>query len=53
MNHWLQNFTFRIKLNWTIFLFAVIISVIIAWIAVGYKSVKAALTNPIDSLRSE
>jgi ABC-type antimicrobial peptide transport system permease subunit len=53
MNHWLQNFTFRIKLSWTIFLFAIIISIIIAWIAVGYKSVKAALTNPIDSLRSE
>ena len=53
MNHWLQNFTFRIKMNAWIFLTAIIVSVIIAWIAVGYKSLKAALVNPVKSLRSE
>ncbi len=53
MNHWLQNFTFRIKMNIEIFLIAILISVIIAWIAVGYKSIKAALANPVKSLRSE
>ena len=53
MNHWLQNFTFRIKMNPAIFIIAILISVFIAWIAVGYKSVKAALANPVKSLRSE
>jgi ABC-type antimicrobial peptide transport system permease subunit len=53
MNHWLQNFTFRIKLGVWIFLTAILISIIIAWIAVGYKSLKAALANPVKSLRSE
>ncbi len=53
MNHWLQNFTFRIKMSVGIFLIAILISVIIAWIAVGYKSIKAAVANPVKSLRSE
>jgi predicted permease len=53
MTHWLQNFTFRIKMNVWIFVVAILISVVIAWIAVGYKSVKAALVNPVKSLRSE
>jgi predicted permease len=53
MSHWLQNFTFRIKMNWEIFLTAILISIVIAWIAVGYKSIKAALANPVKSLRSE
>ena len=53
MSHWLQNFTFRIKMGVWIFLTAVLISIIIAWLAVGYKSVKAALANPVKSLRSE
>jgi predicted permease len=53
MNQWLQNFTFRIKMNVGIFVIAIILSIIVAWIAVGYKSIKAALANPVDSLRSE
>jgi len=53
MNHWLQNFNFRIKMNVGIFLTGILISVIIAWIAVGYKSIKAAVANPVKSLRSE
>jgi predicted permease len=53
MNHWLQSFTFRIKMNVGIFLIGIFISITIAWIAVGYKSIKAALANPVKSLRSE
>lgn len=53
MSHWLQNFTFRIDMNVWIFLGAITISILVAWIAVGYKSMKAALANPVDSLRSE
>ena len=53
MNSWLQNFVFRIKMNAGIFITAILISIIIAWIAVGYKSIKAAIANPVKSLRSE
>ncbi|MEO9144593.1 MAG: ABC transporter permease [Ginsengibacter sp.] len=53
MNHWLQNFVFRIKMNAGMFIMAILLSIIIAWIAVGYKSIKAALANPVESLRTE
>ena len=53
MNTWLQNFVFRIKITPGVFLIAVAISILIAWLAVGYKSIKAAIANPVKSLRSE
>ena len=53
MNNWLQNFVFRIKMNAGIFIIAIVLSLFIAWIAVGYKSIKAALVNPVKSLKSE
>lgn len=53
MSHWLQSFNFRINMNVGIFLTGIAISIIIAWIAVGYKSIKAAVANPVKSLRSE
>ncbi len=53
MSQWLQDFVFRIKINAGIFIMAIVISLFIAWIAVGYKSVKAAIANPVKSLRSE
>ena len=53
MNSWLQNFVFRIRISAFIFVGAIFISIIIAWIAVGYKSIKAALANPVKSIRTE
>lgn len=53
MNHWLQNFVYRIEITPGVFLLAALISMIIAWIAVGYKSIKAATVNPVDSLKNE
>ena len=53
MNSWLQNFVYRIKITPTVFIIAIFISVGIAWIAVGYKSIKAALANPVKSIRTE
>ena len=53
MNNWLQNFAFRIKMEIWIFLLAILASVFIAWITVGYKSIKAATSNPVKSLRME
>ena len=53
MNNWLQNYTYRIPLTATIFILAIVSSVMIAWITVGYKSIKAATANPVKSLRTE
>ena len=53
MNNWLQNFVFGIKMNWVVFAIAIVFSIVVAWLAVGYKSIKAAMANPVKSLRSE
>ena len=53
MHQWLANFTFRIPMSWTLFVTAIISSMVIAWLAVGYKAVKAAMSNPVKSLRTE
>ncbi|HEY9196561.1 MAG TPA: FtsX-like permease family protein, partial [Mucilaginibacter sp.] len=53
MTGWLQNFAYRISLNAWVFLLAIATSAVIAWVTVGYKAVKAALANPVKSLRSE
>jgi ABC-type antimicrobial peptide transport system permease subunit len=53
MNSWLENFVFRINISVKVFAIAILVSIMIAWITVGYKSVKAALANPVKSLRTE
>ncbi|HEY0246035.1 MAG TPA: ABC transporter permease [Mucilaginibacter sp.] len=53
MTGWLQNFVYRINLTPGVFVVAVFASLIIAWLTVGYKAIKAALANPVKSLRSE
>ena len=53
MHGWLEGFTYRITIGPGIFCLAMLFSLVIAWLAVGYKAVRAALTNPVKSLRSE
>jgi len=53
MNKWLQGFAYRIALSWWIFLGAAAIALLIALITVSFQAVKAALANPVNSLRSE
>ncbi|HTD92498.1 MAG TPA: FtsX-like permease family protein, partial [Chitinophagaceae bacterium] len=53
MKEWLGNFAYRISLGIGVFAIAVLISVVIAWLTVGYKSVRAAMANPVKSLRAE
>jgi ABC-type antimicrobial peptide transport system permease subunit len=53
MQNWLQEFAYKVSLGPAVFLVALVISVIIAFVAVGYKSLKAATGNPVNSLRSE
>ncbi|MBL7865334.1 MAG: ABC transporter permease [Cyclobacteriaceae bacterium] len=53
MSSWLEGFAYRVTLNPLIFLGAGVLSLVIAWLTVGFESVKAALMNPVESLRSE
>jgi ABC-type antimicrobial peptide transport system permease subunit len=53
MHKWLQNYTYRIQLGVGIFLIAVLSSMVIAWITVGHRAIKAAIANPVKSLRTE
>jgi len=53
MHKWLQNYTYRIDISASIFLLAIAGSIIIAWIAVGHRAIKAAIANPVKSLRTE
>jgi ABC-type antimicrobial peptide transport system permease subunit len=53
MHEWLQNYTYRIPLSASIFILAIISSIFIAWITVAYRAIKAALANPVKSLRTE
>ncbi|HEK20195.1 MULTISPECIES: ABC transporter permease [unclassified Mucilaginibacter] len=53
MNLWLQNFAYRISLQWWIFIAAGFVAVLIAFATVGLQTIKAAMANPVKSLRSE
>jgi hypothetical protein len=53
MNQWLQDFAYRIDISWWAFTAAGLLAVLIALITVSFQAVKAALANPVKSLRSE
>lgn len=53
MNRWLQNFAFRIEISWRVFALAGGLALSIAIITVSYQAIKAAMMNPVQSLRSE
>lgn len=53
MSQWLAGFAYHINIDWTIFVIAFVSALLIAWITVSFESVKAASTNPVNSLRSE
>ncbi len=53
MNKWLQDFAYRVSISWWIFLLVTFIAVMIALITISFQSIKAALANPVKSLRTE
>ncbi|HEY4194477.1 MAG TPA: ABC transporter permease [Mucilaginibacter sp.] len=53
MNQWLQDFAYRIAIEWWVFALAAIIALLIAFATISYQSIKAALANPVKSLRSD
>ncbi|HEY9256901.1 ABC transporter permease [Chitinophaga sp.] len=53
MYKWLQNYTYRVSIEWWVFVVAGFLSVVIALLTVSYQSIKAAITNPVKNLRAE
>lgn len=52
-SNWLQNYAFRIHLHWTYFFLPFVVIILIALITVSFQSIKAAIANPVKSLRTE
>jgi putative ABC transport system permease protein len=53
MERWLQEFAYKTDINWWVFAWAGILSILVALFTISYQSIKAALMNPVESLRSE
>src|SRR5687768_8810676 len=53
MDKWLQDYVYRIEISWWIFLLGGISAVVIALVTVSFRAIKAAIANPIKSLRTE
>jgi putative ABC transport system permease protein len=51
MKNWLQDFAYRTKISWLIFIMAAFLSLVIALITVSFRATKAAMANPVKSLR--
>ncbi|MDM1294836.1 ABC transporter permease [Sphingobacterium sp. N143] len=53
MHHWMDNFAYHITLDWWIFMIAGASALSVSFMTISFQTIKAALTNPIDSLRDE
>jgi putative ABC transport system permease protein len=53
MSKWLQGFAYRIPLSWWMFALAGSLAIMIALLTVSFQAIKAAISNPVKSLRTE
>ncbi|MEO8765386.1 MAG: ABC transporter permease [Ginsengibacter sp.] len=53
VHKWLEDYAYRINISWWIFLLAVIVAILIAFVTISVQAVKAAIANPVKSLRTE
>ncbi len=53
MHSWLQDFAYRTHISWWVFIIAGIVAALIAVVTVSFQTIKAAITNPVKSLRTE
>jgi putative ABC transport system permease protein len=53
MDKWLQDFAYRINIQWWMYALAATMTLLIAFFTMSFKTVRAALANPVESLRSE
>jgi ABC-type antimicrobial peptide transport system permease subunit len=50
---WLDDFAYRIDLEWWYFISAGLLTLLIAWLSVGFQTIKAASVNPVECLKDE
>jgi len=53
MNNWLESFAYRIKISPLVFLITGFSVILITLLTIGFQAIKAAISNPVKSLRSE
>jgi len=53
MDKWLQDYSYRIEIQWYYFVIAGLLAILISMATISYQAIKAALGNPVDSLRDE
>ena len=53
MNKWLQDFAYRTNISWTVFVITTITALVIALITISFQAIRAAIVNPVKSLRTE
>jgi len=53
MNLWLEDFAFKVEITWIVFAIGIVSTLAITFITVGYRSLRAAIANPVDALKSE
>lgn len=53
MNKWLEDFSYRIEIGFGVFVLAAVLAIVVAIVTVSYQSIKAAIVNPVKSLRSD
>jgi putative ABC transport system permease protein len=53
IHQWLQSFAYRVNISWWLFVLAGISAILIAMLTISYQAVKAALANPVKTLRAE
>lgn len=53
MKDWLQNFVYRVNIEWWMFVFTAVVALGVAFLTIAYQAIKAASANPVDSLRYE
>ena len=53
MKAWLQNFAYTTSIGWAVFLISGLMALVIAWLTVGYQSIRAAVADPVQALHHE
>jgi putative ABC transport system permease protein len=53
VHKWLEDYAYRVKISWWIFLASLVVAIVIAFITICFQAIKAAIANPVKSLRTE
>ena len=52
LHKWLENFAYRVNISWWVFIAAALLATLIALFTISFQAIKAALANPVESLRA-